>query len=117
MCALSYVEKCGQSEKVVHTKERGKGWGPISTSTIVLYKYNEKHKDRYKEKHEDKYKEKHKDKCEHKDKIQGGGISTTASFFSNTNTETKVTTKKTKTITNRIIMTVDTIERWRISQE
>ena len=24
-CALSYVEKCGQSEKVVHTKERGKG--------------------------------------------------------------------------------------------
>ena len=53
-CALSYVEKCGQSEKVVHTKERGKGWGPISTSTIVLYKY----------------KEKHKDKCKHKDKIQ-----------------------------------------------
>ena len=54
-CALSYVEKCGQSEKVVHTKVRGKGWGPISTSTIVLYKY----------------KEKHKDKCKHKDKIQG----------------------------------------------
>ena len=24
-CALSYVEKCGQSEKVVHTKERGRG--------------------------------------------------------------------------------------------
>ena len=45
-CALSYVEKCGQSEKVVHTKERGKGWGPISTSTIVLYKYKEKHKDK-----------------------------------------------------------------------
>ena len=57
-CALSYVEKCGQSEKVVHTKGRGKGWGPISTSTIVLYKY----------------KEKHKDKCKHKDKIQRDGI-------------------------------------------
>ena len=83
---MSYVEKCGQSEKVVHTKERGKGWGPISTSTIVLYKYNEKHKDRYKEKHEDKYKEKHKDKCKHKDKIQGDGISTTTIFFANTNT-------------------------------
>ena len=55
-CALSYVEKCGQSEKVVHTKERGKGWGPISTSTIVLYKYNENHKD----------------KCKHKDKKYRG---------------------------------------------
>ena len=63
-CALSYVEKCGQSEKVVHTKERGKGWGPISTSTIVLYKYKEKHKDKCR----------HKDKCKHKDKIQGDGI-------------------------------------------
>ena len=58
-CALSYVEKCGQSEKVVHTKERGKGsnininncslqiqrktqrqntggWNPISTTTSFL---------------------------------------------------------------------------------
>ena len=47
LCALSYVEKCGQSEKVVHTKERGKGWGPISTSTIVPYKYKEKHKEKH----------------------------------------------------------------------
>ena len=98
-CALSYVEKCGQSEKVVHTKERGKGWGPISTSTIVLYKY----------------KEKHKDKCKHKDKIQRDGIQ-----FQQQQVFLQIQTQRQKqlqkwTITNTIITIVNTIERWRIS--
>ena len=77
-CALSYVEKCGQSEKVVHTKERGRGG--VQYQHQQLFFTNTKKTQRQMQ-------------TQRQNTEEWNTISTTTSFFANTNTETKATTK------------------------